>query len=59
MSELCDCNTVVLCCYEKRTTGNKPQVERQFFKAGFVEGKNCMHITEFRSELCNVHTIFI
>lgn len=28
----CQENTEVLCCYEERTTGNKPQLQRKFFQ---------------------------
>ncbi|OWF49511.1 Protein-lysine methyltransferase METTL21D [Mizuhopecten yessoensis] len=29
---LCSDTTVVLCCYEQRTTGNKPELERKFLE---------------------------
>jgi hypothetical protein len=30
---LCDNKlTTVLCCYEQRTTGNKPELEKKFFE---------------------------
>ncbi|XP_060073000.1 protein N-lysine methyltransferase METTL21D-like [Ylistrum balloti] len=29
---LCSDKTVVLCCYEQRTTGNKPELERKFLE---------------------------
>jgi hypothetical protein len=32
MEDLADDRTVVLCCYEIRTTGNKPMLERKFLE---------------------------
>lgn len=28
--------TTVLCCYEQRSTGNKPELERKFFEVSFA-----------------------
>lgn len=30
--DLCSEKTVVFCCYEQRTTGNKPKLEKEFFE---------------------------
>ncbi|KAK6167978.1 hypothetical protein SNE40_021892 [Patella caerulea] len=30
--KLCQQHTTILCCYEQRDTGNKPQLERRFFE---------------------------
>ncbi|ESP03382.1 hypothetical protein LOTGIDRAFT_237692 [Lottia gigantea] len=32
MVELCGPRTTILCCYEQRDTGNKPELEKQFFE---------------------------
>ncbi|CAC5420240.1 VCPKMT [Mytilus coruscus] len=32
ITDHCNGSTTVLCCYEKRTTGNKPELERTFFE---------------------------
>ncbi|XP_022287851.2 protein N-lysine methyltransferase METTL21D-like [Crassostrea virginica] len=51
----CQEDTEVLCCYEERTTGNKPQLQRTFFKlidANFNTEEIPLeqHDTHFRSE---------
>ncbi|XP_052100409.1 protein N-lysine methyltransferase METTL21D-like [Mytilus californianus] len=32
IADHCNGSTTVLCCYEERTTGNKPELERKFFE---------------------------
>ena len=34
--DLCGKSTTVVMCYEERTTGNKPEVERKFFEVRTV-----------------------
>lgn len=36
MADLCGDSTVVYCCYEERTTGNKPELQRKFMQVSFV-----------------------
>ena len=35
MVGLCGANTCIYCCYEERTTGNKPQLQRKFMKVTY------------------------
>ncbi|XP_013383912.1 protein-lysine methyltransferase METTL21D-like [Lingula anatina] len=32
ITDLCDDHTVVICSYEERTTGNKPELQKKFFE---------------------------
>ncbi|XP_053311890.1 protein N-lysine methyltransferase METTL21D-like [Spea bombifrons] len=32
LKDLCSLETCILCCYEQRTTGKNPEIERRFFE---------------------------
>ena len=34
--DLCGKSTRIVMCYEERTTGNKPEIERKFFKVTII-----------------------
>ena len=37
LADLCGERTKIIMCYEGRTTGNKPEIERKFFKVRSVK----------------------
>ncbi|XP_053330852.1 protein N-lysine methyltransferase METTL21D-like [Spea bombifrons] len=63
LKDLCSLETCILCCYEQRTTGKNPEIERRFFELlgvdfEFEEVPLEKHDAEYQSEDIHILRVY-